>query len=184
MRCASTTCLRQQGRFQSTAVSLPPAANNSTSQIASGVAGGVVAGAVLCSVDFPNPSSTSLKQDVNVKTFEANPRNNSTPQNPAQGADHALDYIKEFCYSYVSWVPGGHRYLDTAFKDIEVLKQSHEEEVNHIVKDIYEELQLVSSAGFSFKNVRKTFDVFARLGEQCGELASGVRPSSTTISTT
>lgn len=101
-------------------------------------------------------------------------------QGLAHEPDYAINYLKEFCYSHARWVPGGHHYLNTAFKDIEALKQSHKEEVDQIVNDVYEELQLVSNAGFSFNNVRQTFSIFGRLGERLGEVAGGIRPSSST----
>ena len=157
----------------------PTHANSGTSHIASGVAG-VAAGAVFCGIDLTNASSY---QDIDKRAFETNSHNHAMKQELAQEPGRAINYIKEFCYSHASWVPGGQHYLNTAFKDLETLKQSHKDEVDQIVNDVYEELQLVSTSGFSFKNVRKTFGIFASLSERLGELAGGIRPNSSAAST-
>jgi hypothetical protein len=182
VRCVCAPCLRQRARFQSTAITPAHSANSGPSHVASGLAGGAAAGAVLCGIDLSSPSSTYKHQDNTSKALDASSQNASLQEELAHDPEHAINYIKDFCYSHVTWVPGGHRYLSNAFQDMEVLKQNHEQEVDCIVNDIYEELQAVSNAGFSFGNVTKTFGIFSRLGERLGEVAGGVRPSAATAS--
>jgi hypothetical protein len=184
VRCVCAPCLRQGARFHSTGVSPAHTANNGPSHIASSLAGGAAAGAVLCSIDLSSATSAYKHQDNTSKALDTTSQNPSSSHQEELSHDpqHAINYIKDFCYSHVTWVPGGQRYLNNAFQDMEVLKQSHEQEVDCIVNDIYEELQAVSNAGFSFGNVTKTFGIFTRLGDRLGAVAGGVRPSSATAS--
>ena len=49
-------------------------------------------------------------------------------------ADEAINYVKEFAYSYVAWIPGGRKYIDTAFKDLDTLRQNHKDDVDKIIR--------------------------------------------------
>jgi hypothetical protein len=131
---------------------------------------------MMCSIDS-SPSPGYKHQDIGGRALETTSQKASPEQELTHDPEHAINYIKDFCYSHATWVPGGQRYLNNAFKDLEVLKQTHEHQVDSIVNEIYEELQVVSNAGFSFGNVTKTFGIFSQLGERLGAVAGGVRPS-------
>lgn len=93
-------------------------------------------------------------------------------QETTPNADQAINYIKEFCYSYVAWVPGGRAYVDAAFKDIDTLRANHGEEVDKIVNDAYKRLQDISkNSGLSLETAAKVYDVLADVGKQLGGLA-------------
>jgi uncharacterized coiled-coil DUF342 family protein len=170
-RAARAPCLRQ-ARFQSTSTA-SNAAKSGSSHVASGVAGGVAAGAVLYGAYLLTPAGR-MQRTINKGAYEASQKyqtavkklQESTPE-----PDQAINYIKEFCYSYVGWVPGGRQYVDAIFKDIETLRQNHRDEVNEIVSDGYKQFQQLSKMGLSMETASKAYDVLADLSKKLGNLA-------------
>lgn len=86
-------------------------------------------------------------------------------------ANQAIEYVKNFAYSYVAWIPGGRHYLDIAFKDLDTLRENHNDEVNQIVKETYGEFQEISKSGFSRDTLTKSMDALTRLSQKIGALA-------------
>jgi F0F1-type ATP synthase membrane subunit b/b' len=141
--------------------------------VAAGVAGGVAAATVLYGIYLVTPAGkmtrtinkgareASKKYDEAVKKLQAN-----TPE-PSQ----AIDYLKEFSYSYVSWIPGGRQYVDTVFKDIETLRQDHGDEVNKIVNETYKQFQDLSKSGLSMDTATKAYDVLTEFSKKIAGLA-------------
>jgi uncharacterized protein Yka (UPF0111/DUF47 family) len=169
-RTARSPCLRQ-ARFQSSSAS--SAAKNGSSHVASGVAGGVATGLVLYGIYSFTPSGR-MQSTINKGAYEASQKYNQAVKKLQQATpepDQAINYIKEFCYSYVSWVPGGRQYVDTIFKDIDTLRQNHREEVNEIVNDAYKQFQQLSKSGLSLETASKAYDVLADLSKKIGSLA-------------
>lgn len=92
-------------------------------------------------------------------------------QQNTPSADETIDYIKNFCYSYVAWVPGGRQYVDLAFKDIETVRQNHREEADQFLNDAYKQFQDLSKSGLSMETASKATDVLADLSKKLGSLA-------------
>jgi cell division septum initiation protein DivIVA len=103
----------------------------------------------------------SKKYEEATKKLQA-----STPN-----ADQAIDYIKEFCYSYVGWVPGGRQYVDAAFKDVDTVRKNHREEADAFIKDAYKQFQDLSKSGLTFDTASKAYEVLADLSKKLGSLA-------------
>lgn len=170
-RTARAPCFRQ-ARFQSTSTA-SNAAKSGSSHIASGVAGGVAAGAVLYGAYLMTPSGR-MQRSINKGAYEASKKYQEAVkklQETTPEPDEAINYIKEFCYSYVSWVPGGRQYVDAVFRDIETLRQNHRDEVNQIVNDGYKQFQELSKMGLSMETASKAYEVLADLSKKLGSLA-------------
>lgn len=171
-RSTRTPVLRQ-ARFQSTISSSSSTAGSQSSHLASGLAGGVAAAAIIYGYYLVSPagkvhrtiskgaSEASKKYDEAVKKLQ-----NNTPE-PSQ----AIDYLKQFSYSYVAWIPGGRQYVDAVFKDIETLRQDHGEEVNKIVSETYKQFQDLSKSGLSLETATKAYDVLADFSKKVADLA-------------
>jgi len=171
-RTARAPCLRQ-ARFQSTSSTASNAAKSGSSHIASGVAGGVAAGALLYGAYLMTPSGR-MQRSINKGAYQASQKYNQAVKKLQQStpeADEAINYIKEFCYSYVSWVPGGRQYVDAVFKDIDTLRENHRDEVNQIVNDGYKQFQELSKMGLSMETASKAYEVLADLSKKFGSLA-------------
>lgn len=165
-------CLRQ-ARFQSTSSTASNAAKNGSSHIAAGVAGGVAASAVLYGAYLLTPSGR-MSRTINKGAYEASQKYQQAVKKLQQSTpepDQAINYIKEFCYSYVSWVPGGRQYVDAVFNDIETLRQNHRDEVNQIVNDGYKQFQDLSKKGLSLETASQAYEVLADLSKKLGSLA-------------
>ena len=59
-----------------------------------------------------------------TKKFQA-----STPD-----ANEAIEYLKKTAYSYAVFIPGGRGYVDTAFKDLDTLREKHSDKVDGILR--------------------------------------------------
>lgn len=108
----STTRNVQRGgrRLQSTTPNSSSAgANSGGSPYVAGAVGGLVAGGALYGAYLMSPSGR-MARSINKTTKEAQQKyqeaatkfQQSTPE-----PDQAVQYIKDLCYSYVAWIPGG-----------------------------------------------------------------------------
>ncbi|KAI1174888.1 hypothetical protein F4777DRAFT_552243 [Nemania sp. FL0916] len=156
-------------RFQSTSSN----AGGQSSGLAAGAAGGLVAGLALYGIFFLTPSG-KMHRTINKGAREVHQQYNEAAkklQSQTPNVDQAIQYIKDFAYSYVSWVPGGRQYVDTVFKDVETLKENHRDEVNQIVSDAYKQLQDLSKSGLSLEAASKAYTILADLSKKFGNLA-------------
>ncbi|KAI0165555.1 hypothetical protein GGR57DRAFT_447895 [Xylariaceae sp. FL1272] len=168
------TPYRGRVRFQSTRSSwAPDAGRPGNSHLIAGAAGGVAAGVVLYAMYLMTPAGKALRtinkaaKEINQKYQEAAKK----LQGQTPGFDDAIQYMKDFLYSYVSWVPGGRAYVDTVFKDVETLKENHREEVNQIVSDAYRQLQDLSRSGLSMETATRAYSILTDVAKRFGDLA-------------
>ncbi|ORY68449.1 uncharacterized protein BCR38DRAFT_455430 [Pseudomassariella vexata] len=165
----------QQVRFQSSTVSSASSNNgpSSSSHFASGLAGGAAAAVILYATYTMTPSG-KMASGINKTAKEANKKYTEAIQKLQQStpdADQTVDYIKNFCYSYVSWIPGGRQYVDLAFKDVEKVREKHRDEVDKILNDAYRQFQDVSKSGLSLETAQKSLEVLYDLSKKIGALA-------------
>ncbi|KAI1075501.1 hypothetical protein F5B20DRAFT_585296 [Whalleya microplaca] len=162
-------------RFQSSSSSSSKNAGSSNSQyFAAGIAGGVAAATVLYGTYLLTPSG-QVQRKINKGVREASNKYEEASkklQGSTPNVDEALNYIREFCYSYVGWVPGGRQYVDAAFKDVETLRQKHRNEVNQTISDAYSQFQDLSRSGLSMDTVSKAYEILTDLSKKLGSLGS------------
>lgn len=167
---ASRAPLRQR-RFQSTTTS--PNASSSSSHLAAGVAGGIAATATLYTIYTFTPSG-KMASTINKTAKAANDKYQEASaklQQSTPDADKAIEYIKNFCYSYVAWVPGGREYVDLAFKDLDTVRDNHKDEVNKIVSDAYGQFQSLAKQGLSMETASKAYQILADVSQKLASLA-------------
>ncbi|KAJ1337385.1 laminin gamma 1 [Microdochium nivale] len=164
----------RQARLQSTnATTSTTTAAGGSSHIASGLAGGVVAGLVLYGVFLYTPAGR-MHSTINKGAIEANKKYKQATQKLQEttpDADHAIDYIKQYCYTYVGWIPNGRQYVDAAFKDIDTLRENHGDEVNAAINDTYKRFQNLSKSGLSMETASKAFDALADFSKKIADIA-------------
>ncbi|RYP09577.1 hypothetical protein DL765_008387 [Monosporascus sp. GIB2] len=162
-----------QIRCQSSGSSSTSASAGSNSHFAAGLAGGVAAATLIYGAYYVSPSG-KLIRTINKGSKEASKKYQEASQklqSTTPDADQAINYIKEFCYSYVTWVPGGRQAVDAVFKDVDTLRQNHRDEVNQLVNDAYRQFQDLSKSGLSMETASKAFDILADLSKKFGNLA-------------
>jgi hypothetical protein len=166
-RSRLTRATRQARRFQSTQ------AGSGSSHFAAGVAGGVAGAGLLYGAYLLTPTGKMMRK-VNAAARETDKQYQQVAasiKDKTPTTDEAVDKIKHFCYSYVSWVPGGRQYVDTAFDDLAAIRESHGEEVDKIVSDTYREFQDIARAGLSLEAASKAYDALARIAKKIASLS-------------
>ena len=164
-----------QLRYQSSNAS-PSSAQGSGSHLASGLAGGVAAASLIYGAYYLSPSGKLLR-GINKGSKEAAKKYQEASQKLQEStpnADQAINYIKDFCYSYVTWLPGGRQAVDIAFKDVDTLREKHSDEVNKIVNDAYRQIQDLtrsSSSGLNLETASRAFEILADISKKLTALA-------------
>jgi hypothetical protein len=162
-----TRATRQARRFQSTQ------AGNGSSHFAAGVVGGVAGAGLLYGAYLLTPTG-KLMRKVNAAARETDRHYQQVAasiKDKTPTTDEAVDKIKQFCYSYVSWVPGGRQYVDTAFDDLAAIRESHGDEVDKIVSDTYREFQEIARAGLSLEAASKAYDALTNIAKKIASLS-------------
>lgn len=85
--------------------------------------------------------------------------------------DAAIEKIKDFCYTYVAWVPGGRQFVDSAFDDLDSIRESHGKEVDGIVSETYQEFQEIARGGLSLESATKAYDALGKLAKKIAHLS-------------
>merc|ERR1712000_508383 len=156
-------------RFQSTASST----SSTTTNLATGIGGGLLGAALFAWASSYTPTGRAASK-VNSALTEATKKYNEatkTLQQKTPNADEAVSSIKQFAYSYVSWIPGGRQWVDKAFEDWEAIRKEHKEEADEIVNDAYKKFQDLSKSGLSLETASKAYEVLADLSKQVAELS-------------
>lgn len=101
----------RQVRLQSTTASSSSSGNAQagTSPFTAGLAGGLAAGGLLYGAYYLSPTG-KIARSINKASKETNKKYNEAAKKLQQNtpdADQTVNYIKDFCYSYVTWIPGG-----------------------------------------------------------------------------
>ncbi|KXX81846.1 hypothetical protein MMYC01_201818 [Madurella mycetomatis] len=159
-----------QSCFQSTSTTTGTA---NSSHFMSGAAGGIAGASLLYGIYLMTPSG-KMARKLNAAAREADKRYQqatTTIKEKAPDTDEAVNKIKEFCYSYVAWVPGGRQYVDAAFNDFAAIRESHSEEVDKIVSETYREFQDIARAGLSIEAASKAYDALTNLAKKLASLS-------------
>ncbi|KAI1828211.1 hypothetical protein F4861DRAFT_489163 [Xylaria intraflava] len=173
-RTGRTQC-PTHARFQSSSSSSASSRgfNMSNPNVVAGAAGGLAAGVTLYGIYLMTPSG-KMHRTINKGAREVQRKYSEAAKRlrgPTPDLDDAINRMREFAYSYVAWVPGGRDYVDSAFKDIETLKENHREDVNDIISDAYTQFQDLSKLGFSLEAASKAYNILTDLTKKLGALA-------------
>lgn len=86
--------------------------------------------------------------------------------------DEAFGWLRDTAKSYASFIPGAKGYVDTAFDDLEHIRQNQGKEFDEIIRDVYNELRDVSKkGGFDVDTAFKVRDVLEKHVKRLYELA-------------
>ena len=90
----------------------------------------------------------------------------STPE-----PNEALNWFRQTATSYVGFIPGAKSYVDSAFDDIDTIRQKHSAEVDQIVNDAYGDFKNVSTKDMSLESASEAWDIMQKHLKRLGELA-------------
>lgn len=80
-------------------------------------------------------------------------------QEKAPEPNEALQWLRETVTSYTRVIPGASQYVDTAFNDIDKVREKHSGEVDQIVRETYNDLKDVTKKGVSFDTVTQAWEI-------------------------
>lgn len=172
VRCSQAKQIRLQSTTASSSSS--GTAQAGTSPFAAGLVGGLTAGGLLYGAYYFSPTG-KIARSVNKATKETSKKYNEAAQKLQENtpdADQTLNYIKDFCYSYVTWIPGGRQYVDTAFDDLEKVRKNNKEDADRILNDAYKHFQEISKAGLSMESLRRVYEALADLSVKLADLST------------
>lgn len=92
-------------------------------------------------------------------------------QEKTPDTNQALQTLKDASLKYASFIPGGRGYVESAFNDLETIRQKHGSEVDNIVRDAYEELRDASKKGLSLDTASETTSILSKHFERLLSLA-------------
>jgi gas vesicle protein len=163
-------------RFQSTGSTGGSSSSSSSgsSHLATGVASGTAA-ALVCYGLYTFTPSGRMQRKINQAAYEADKAYKeaaSKLQEKTPNPQQALDQLRDSAYSYAAFIPGGRSYVDTAFKDLDTLREGHGEEVDKIVRETYDQLRDVSKGNLSLDTLSKALDVLGQFVQRIGHVAA------------
>lgn len=92
--------------------------------------------------------------------------------------NEALEWLRSSAKSYAAFIPGAKGYVDSAFDDLDAVRNKHGKEVDNIVKEAYGELKDISQEGMSVAAATKAWDILQkhlkRIGDLAGDAASDI----------
>jgi gas vesicle protein len=91
----------------------------------------------------------------------------STPE-----PNEALEWFRHTAQSYAVFIPGARGYIDSAFNDLDAIREKHGKEVDDIVREAYTELQGIAKNGeLSLLTAQKAWGVLVKHLGRIGDLA-------------
>ncbi|EXJ79090.1 hypothetical protein A1O3_08591 [Capronia epimyces CBS 606.96] len=156
-------------RFQSTSAPKDTSSASSPALIG-GIAGGAVAllGGYLW---YQLSGAKTVLNNVHAaKSYVDNAFQKTTQSAPAP--NEAIQWLRETVNSYTKMIPGASKYVDSAFDDLDKVREKHGKEVDKIINETHGELKDVTKAGFSVEAVSRAWDVLQKCFGRIASLAS------------
>jgi hypothetical protein len=86
--------------------------------------------------------------------------------------NEALSWLRNAAQSYAAFIPGAKGVVDSAFDDLDSVREKHGDEVDSIVREAYEEMRTVLGNGdVSLVTAHKTWEVLSKHMSRIAELA-------------
>jgi len=160
----------QNVRYQSTqsgsgeATSFHPA-------LTGGIAGGVCALAAVYGWYHFSGAKQVVKASNQTKQYIDSVQKKFKEATPEP--NEALRWLRQTATYYAGFVPGASGYVNTAFDDLDKIREKHGDEVDQIVRDAWDELRGVAKEGSADLNTAKrAWDILYKHLQRVGELAA------------
>jgi cell division septum initiation protein DivIVA len=83
-----------------------------------------------------------------------------------------LDWLRSTAKSFAAVIPGADAYVDSAFRDLEVVQAKHGKEAEDIINCAYKELKTVTKGNISAETASRSWKILEKAIKQLCELAS------------
>lgn len=170
-------CARQQpqararfanARFQSTTSQTP--SSGSSPALIGGLAGGAVAFASGYAWYHFSGAKTLVKTSKETQEYIKKAKQTVVQNTPEP--NEAFRWLRDTVKSYAVLIPGARGYVDTAFDDLEKIRNNHQEDFDKIVKDAYNETKdIFSKEGFNTSSASKAAQALQKYMSQLFDLA-------------
>ncbi|KAJ5482629.1 hypothetical protein N7475_001441 [Penicillium sp. IBT 31633x] len=155
-------------RLQSTA------SNASSSGGNSALIGGIAGGAVAFSAGYAwyhfSGAKSLLKASKQIQAYSEQAK--QTIAEKAPEPNEAFRWMKDTIKSYAVFIPGARGYVDTAFDDLERIRNDHGKEFDQIISEAYKELQdLTKSEGVNTTSASKALSILQKHTKHLFDLA-------------
>ncbi|KAF1919976.1 hypothetical protein BDU57DRAFT_470591 [Ampelomyces quisqualis] len=171
MRTAKPHFRAQQSRFESTAPSATAGNSGAGSHAAIGAVSGAAAAMAVGYIFY----RTSGARDVVMASKKTKAYVNSATQKIKETTpepNEALAWLRNAAQSYAAFIPGAKGYVDSAFDDLDAVREKHGDEVDSIISEAYSEMRSVLSNGdVSLVTAHKTWDILAKHMSRIADLA-------------
>lgn len=173
VRCPSKARVYNNARFQSTSSSSGSASSGANSALIGGVAGGAFAAATGYAWYSFSGAKTLVDTNRQAKQYLEQAKQKLAEAAPEPSESYA--WFKKTVTRYAVFIPGAREYTDTAFKDLEKIKERHGDEFDKIIQDAYKELSDVSKKGeFNADTAFQAFHVLQKHLDRLLDLAGDV----------
>ncbi|PSN61784.1 hypothetical protein BS50DRAFT_561945 [Corynespora cassiicola Philippines] len=179
-RCTRVPVPRSQPprRFQSTSTSSSSNASSSNSPALIGAVTGSLTTFTLGYLWYRQSGAQDLlaatKQTKSYIATGTQKLKETTPE-----PNEALQWLRSAATSYATFIPGARGYIDTAFNDLDAIREKHGDEVDSIVREAYGELRDIIGGGeLSLLTAQKAWGVIVkhlgRIGDLSGDAAQQI----------
>ncbi|KAF2655865.1 hypothetical protein K491DRAFT_692505 [Lophiostoma macrostomum CBS 122681] len=184
-RTANARFRTQTPRFQSSSSTSGSSSSNSTSNSGSTLSPAIVGGLSGSLATFAigyywyrqsgaRDLVQATKQTKAYAQSATQKLKESTPE-----PNEALKWLRSTAQSYAAFIPGARGYVDSAFDDIDAIREKHGDEVDNIVREAYEELRGIAKDGqLSLITAEKAWNVIVnqlgRIGDLAGDAAQQI----------
>ena len=86
--------------------------------------------------------------------------------------NEALKWFRNTATSYAAFIPGGKKYVDAAFNDLDTIEQKHRGELDQLVGDAYSEMRDATKSGLSMETAYQSWEVLQKYMAKLSELAA------------
>lgn len=155
-------------RFQSTASNAAPSGTNPA--LIGGLAGG--SAAFLVGYTWYHFSGAKTVVNTSKQTQAYLDQAKQTIAQKAPEPNEAFNWVKDTAKSYAAFIPGARGYIDTAFDDLDKIRNDHGKEFDEVVKNAYNELSdLSKKEGLNTESASKALGVLQKYMKQLFDLA-------------
>ncbi|KAH7398500.1 hypothetical protein BKA66DRAFT_453235 [Pyrenochaeta sp. MPI-SDFR-AT-0127] len=172
-RVANPRFRAQQPRFQSTVNTGNAASGNAGagSHAAIGAVSGAAAALTVGYIFYRQSGAADVvAASKTTKSYVNSATKKIKEQTPEP--NEALEWLRNAAQSYAAFIPGAKTYVDSAFNDLDAIREKHGDEVDKIVREAYDDMREVLNKGdLSLVTAHKTWDVITKHMSRIGDLA-------------
>ena len=86
--------------------------------------------------------------------------------------NEALKWFRQTATSYAAFIPGGKKYVDAAFNDLDTIEKKHRGELDQLVSDAYGEMRDATKSGLTMETAYQSWEVLQKYMAKVSELAA------------